>query len=455
MVMTKKAFVFCLLMAAINLVSAQKVDTIYYDNDWKGIEVKEFASFVRYALYPKDINARKLVRDYYISGELQGEGEFISIDKSDDSNSIFTGENITYYKNGKKSMIRTLINGVTHGRIILYFENGNKKTEMFAVDDVPNGIATVYNENGNVDYSCNMVNGKFEGIYTKFFDDGISCSQVEMKDGEPITPYYTYNNKDGVSFKVNSSNNSLYLETPGIDQKKNFSKDGTNWEYYSTNGLFIAISAIFQRDYGKYLTLNIVVSNYSPDPIQINSESITAFKTYKGNRDRLTTLSNEDYMNKVNRSQQWSSFFNALGESMAASSAGYSSSTTSTSTAYANSTYSTGIATVVGTAGAAVGAYGSNTINVGAINSTTNSSSYNGAAAYQANMIANQRIRDYNVALNQERQVKEEGYLKQNTINSGETISGYVNIKYEKSDKVEVYIDLNTIKYPFIWTIDN
>lgn len=497
----RKILIVCLLLVNFKNVHAQKVDTLYYDKDWKGVEIKEFASYVRYALYPKDTNAMKRFRDYYITGELQGEGGFISIDKNDDNKSVFDGEVIGYFKDGKKSVVYTMVNGLLHGRriayyengnkqeelnyengkcnglLIEYFENGNKKVEMniengkpnglqiqyfengnkqvesYAINGVRNGITTVYKENGNVDYSCKMLNDKENGIFTKFFDDGISCSQVEMKDGEPVTPYYVYNNKEGVSFKAKLSDNTIYLETPNISQQKSFTKDGTTWEYYSTNGLFLAVTPLIQRDYGKYITLNIVLTNYAPDPIQINPESIIAFKTYKGKQDKLETLSSDDYSRRINRSQQWSSFFNSLGEGLAASGAGYSSSTSNTNTVYANNSYSSGVGAVVGTGGAALGAYSSNTTNLGVVNSTTTTASYNGAAAYQAQMIASQRINNYNAALNQERQVKEEGYLRQNTINSGETISGYVNVKYEKADKIEVYIDINTIKYPFSWSI--
>lgn len=453
--MIKELFTICILMAGVNFGSAQKVDTLYYDKDFKSVEIKEFASYVRFAYYPKDINAKKLSRTYYITGELLAECGFISIDKNDESKCIFDGEAINYYKNGKTKMLCFYRNGAVEGTQINYYENGNKQSEANFKDNIPNGKLTTYKENGNIDFSCDMINGKPNGIYTKFFDDGISCIQVEMKDGEPVTPYLTYSRKDGPTFKVKTSDNTLYLETPDINQKKTFSKDGVNWEYYSANGILIAVSPIIQRDYGKYLTLNIVFTNDSPDPILISPELVFAFNTYKGKKERLKTLTSDDYSRKVDRNQQWSSFFNALGENMAASNAGYSASSSNSNTAYVNNTYATGVGSVIGTEGTAIGAYESNTTNVGVVNSNTNTVSYNGAAAYQANMIANQRINNYNAALNQERQVKEEGYLKQNTINPGETISGYVNIKYEKSDQVEVYIDLNTIKYPFIWTIDN
>ena len=455
---------------------SQKVDTLYYDKDWKVVEIKQFASFIRYALYPKDINARKLVRDFYVTGEIQGEGGFLSIDPKDDSKSIWEGECVNYYKNNKKERVTFFRNGVMQGSQLMYFdngnmkaekkfengkcnglqleyfENGNKKGEMNYLNDIPNGICTDYKENGNVNRSCNIINGKINGIYTQFYDDDISCQQVEMKDGEPTTPYYTYSNKNGASFKLKFSDNSIYLESPDISQKKTFLKDGTNWEYYSINGLFLAVSPLIQRDYGKYLTLNIVLSNNSPIPILISPESIIAFKTNKGTKNRLETLSSDDYSKKINGTQMWSSFFNALGEGMAASNAGYSSSASTTNTAYANNSISTGVAAVVGTGGAAIGGYESNTTNFGVVSSNTNTASYNGTAAYQANMIANQRINDYNFSLNQERQVKEEGYLKANTINPGETISGYINIKYEKTDNFEIYIDINAIKYPFIWS---
>ena len=78
-----------------------QTDTLYYDKDWKGVESKAFATYVRVFSDPNDEKFPKRCRDYYITGELQSEGEYISIDKYDDSKSVFNGEWTTYYKSGK------------------------------------------------------------------------------------------------------------------------------------------------------------------------------------------------------------------------------------------------------------------------------------------------------------------------------------------------------------------
>ena len=94
-----KLVLFTMLVCNLNIF-AQKVDTLYYDNNWKGVETKQFASFIRYVSYAQDGNYRNKFRTYFNTGELNSEGDFISIDKYDDSKSEF-GAWKSYYKNGK------------------------------------------------------------------------------------------------------------------------------------------------------------------------------------------------------------------------------------------------------------------------------------------------------------------------------------------------------------------
>ena len=82
-------------------VANAKNDTIFYDQNWKGVPNREFASFYRIVTESKDPNYRNRFRDYYITGELQAEGSYISIDKYDDQRSVFDGETTNYFKSGK------------------------------------------------------------------------------------------------------------------------------------------------------------------------------------------------------------------------------------------------------------------------------------------------------------------------------------------------------------------
>ena len=444
---------FLLLFLSIHCISSfsQRIDTLYYDNNWKGVESKQFASYIRYASYAQDSNYKNRFRTYFNTGELQAEGEFISIDKYNDGNSKF-GVCKFFYRNGKTQLDWNIVDG--NGMSIYYYENGNKKEEVEFVNGERNGLAISYFEIGLIHTKGNLVNGKYDGIFYQFTEKGDACSQVEYKNGEYVKPYYTYSTQDGLVTKYKISDNTLYLEMPSISEKQIYHQKGETWDYYMKNGLCLMVNASINKDYGKYFTLYVVLTNNSVQPITFNPTLITAYKKRKDKIESLNILRADEYMAKVSRRQNWGSFFNALNESMAASKAGYSASSTQTNSNYSGTSVSGAVGAAVGTNGAAVGA----AIGVSgyAGNSSTSSTtvSYNGAAAYQAELIASDRIADYNNQMLQERQMKDEGYLKITTINPGETITGYVNIRYEKGDELSVNIPINSVVYPFIWNIN-
>ena len=113
------------------------------------------------------------MRDYYITGELQAEVGYISIDKYDDSKSIFDGDDTRYYKNGKVEF------------------KGYRNRGIFE------GEFTVYYENGLICRHGNYRNGKVDGLLTNFSEQGDLCFQEEMLNGEPRYNYYVVSNKDG------------------------------------------------------------------------------------------------------------------------------------------------------------------------------------------------------------------------------------------------------------------
>ena len=115
---------------------------MYYDKNWKGVGNKLFASYYRIIPTLADINFRKQFKDYYITGELQAEGEFLTIDKYDDSKSIFDGE------------------------------------------------ITIYKKDGLISSHQFFKEGKLHGICTEFSEDGNLCVQIEYSNGEPLYDYY-------------------------------------------------------------------------------------------------------------------------------------------------------------------------------------------------------------------------------------------------------------------------
>ena len=130
-------------------------------------------------------------------------------------------------------------------------------------------------------------------------------------------------------------------------------------------------------------------------------------------------------MKKVRHRQNSAAFFAAMGENARANQAGYSSS-------YSNSNYS---------------GYVGNTYGNVNVNSATQS--YNGAASYAAHQKANQNMAVYNNQLIAIKNSINQGYLRTTTIQSGEQLLGYVNIKYKKAQGIRVSVTVNGYQYWF------
>lgn len=417
---------FCCFCVVINVIGQTEIDTLYYDRNWKGCE-KPFAAYYRvYALSP-DNNLKKKYRDFYITGELQSEGEYISIDKLDDSKSVFDGEYITYYKSGKTEQKG-------------YCENGKQEGEW-----------TKYKEDGLILLHAYFKDDNLHGIYTEFSEDGSLCTQIEYANGRPLHNYYTISNKDGFCSKVSLSNKRPVYESPLLCEKQTEYNDGKEWPYYNKNGIMVGMTNSKVSDYGKYFQLSIVIANNSMFPIELDPDNIQASLIKKSGEEKvLKVYSAEEYMRKVRRRQNWAIALNAIGEGMSAATAGLSTSTTKTS--YSGSSSTTGNASAYGNNGYAYGNYAGTSSYYGS--STSITTTYDAATAYQAQVIASERIATYNHSLLSERTVKEKGYLKRTTIYPGETISGDINIEHEKGISMTVSINICGATYSFSWNLN-
>lgn len=375
-------------MLAIVLVSTlafgqKDTDTLYYDKNWKGIEGKAFATYYRIIPISQDSNIQKPFRDYYITGELQSEGYYLSVDKYDDQKSVFDGEHISYFKNGLVSS------------------------------------------------KLNFNKGKINGLVTSFSEDGDQCIQEEYKNGEPLNNWYIVSNKNGNYSKIRTSDNTPIFESPDLSEKKVEYQNGVSWPYYNKNGLTVGMTNKQVNDYGKWFQINIVITNKSMLPIDFDPTEITAVLIdNKDNPIDLRVFSADDYMKKVRRIQNWTMALVAFAGGFSAGCAGYS---TSTTTNY----YS--------------GSYGGTPYYGSTISTTT---TYNAAAAYQAQVIASNQLAECEYALLSEREVKDAGYLKLTTIYPGESISGYVNIERKKGLTLYVKIKINDATYTFPWNIE-
>ena len=221
-----------------------------------------------------------------------------------------------------------------------------------------------------------------------------------------------------------------------------------------------------QRDDGKYYTFNINVGNSSDKTLIMKVNDFDAFITIKGKKDDkvkdLEILSNREYQEKKKKRGGLRAAIASMQANKNAEDAGtsYSSSQTNIkSNSYSNTnSETTGNARVSDAfdpTNAADISYNSNTNSSTSSNSNTQiesgSVSYDGAAAYAARQNEERKLREY---MNQQAAAKQswsDNYLKSETLEPLEVVSGLLNIKYIKGDLVTLIIKVGKLNFLFDW----
>lgn len=384
------------ILAAVCASGQTKIDTLYYDKDGRGInkEDKIVASYYRITAAPSDSTHPKKCWDYYVTGEPMAESDFIKVDKNDDANTILNGEYISYYKSGGTMEKCSRADGLLNGEYYKYDETGLILEHGF--------------------YKA----GKRDGIYTEFKEDGNLCVQLQFDNGVILYDYYEVTNSEGFYSKLSIHDDSPVYDIPTMDDMKTEYKQDVEWHFYDMNGMTIALTCSKTRDYGKYYKISVILGNFTMAPIEFNIEGVSAVLN-DGTEDGtpMTVYSAEEYMKKVKKQQNWAMALNAVAAGLNASNAAYTTTTVST---YSHGHTYTHVATT-----------------------------YNATAAYQANVIASNQVSAYDGNLLADREIKDEGYLKRNTLYPGDSISGYINIGYMKGDSMTINFQFGGVTYQF------
>ena len=244
----KKSIISFAAMVMPILATAQ---TYFYDKNWKGVEHEEFAEYKRVISPSSDpLHYSNKYRDFFITGEKQGEGEYLSIDPYDDSNSVFDGEQTIYYKNGTVAKKFYIKNGKQTGAFESYFENGllfQKGT---------------FGDSG------------LEGLYTEFQGDGTICVQVEYKNGQPIHDFYTVSNNLGCVSRYRIADNSPIFSPVEQGMRKTQFVNDIEWEYYVSDGIMVAMANDKVYDYGNFISFPIIINNGTMSEIDFLPEKM-------------------------------------------------------------------------------------------------------------------------------------------------------------------------------------
>jgi S1-C subfamily serine protease/antitoxin component YwqK of YwqJK toxin-antitoxin module len=199
----------------ITQMSLSQEEKIYYDSDWKVCN-KSKAEYYRLITFDENKKPKGKVKDFYITGELQWEGYFSSVDKNDNSKDINEGECIWYYKNGNKSRQSYMENNLENGLTTYWYESGNKLREVDYDNGKLDGNLIVFHESGEIYRKFKYRNDKLE---SKFF---IECD--EFGKCQKIFHESFYSNSNNWSLVTNSKD----YESEIIEEKGLFMKSKTD-----------------------------------------------------------------------------------------------------------------------------------------------------------------------------------------------------------------------------------
>ena len=96
----------------------------------------------------------------------------------------FSGKWIAWYVNGQKGYEIDYKNGKYDGVFTNFHDNGNKSVEQHYVNHEAHGADTGWNSDGKLSYTAQYRNGKQDGKWTHFYANGTKQSETNYSNGK-------------------------------------------------------------------------------------------------------------------------------------------------------------------------------------------------------------------------------------------------------------------------------
>ena len=209
--------------------------TEYFDKDWNRCQAKE-AAYYRLVTYEAPNKPKGIVKDYYISGEKQGDFTAAYLDYDDEGKNFYEGEVNWYYKSGKIEKKCYYYNNKLNGPAVSYYEDGTIQSTTNYKHGVLDGKETINYPNGSPHIIANYDNGVLKNNkYLQISEDGI-CFLVYKENFVRNRKYWEYNGVNG-KLKV-KDNNSIILQ---ISPDRSLS-GGINTGFSPTDNNIISIN---------------------------------------------------------------------------------------------------------------------------------------------------------------------------------------------------------------------
>ena len=290
---------FIIIGIFIGFISFGQQKKVYYDSEWMVCNKSE-AQFFRLITFDNDNNPIGLVKDYYISGELQWAGYLSYMDDIDNSKDVMDGKCIWYYKNGNKQRESTIQNNIENGLSTYWLEDGKIEFEVY------------YNQ-GSIDYST--------AYY--YYDTGVLQAKIGVLDDQrhgpcdffdesgtkTTTEYYNYGVIDGLviwydksgdlssikEFDNGKATDKFYISFDNYTKSaekvfaENFTtKNENGWIEYNESSVY---SKYIQ---GKGIEFNVKNKNGYRTTVDLNLNRFNAY-VIKGRVKHLSGVKNNGY----------------------------------------------------------------------------------------------------------------------------------------------------------------
>lgn len=211
-----------------------------------------------------------------------------------------------------------------------------------------------------------------------------------------------------------------YAQTfiPNEDSPISFEEynNGTHWIYKNIGDITVGISLQKGNDgYFKTYCAYFIILNNTQNTFTFNPSDVSAQLTKNDKDETLNVFTNEEYMKKIKRSQNWTLGIQAFSAGLSS----YSTSVSHTQTPY--------------------GTY------------TTRTHHYNPAVAQNASMqtaIMADKMKN-------DKDKIESNYLKKHTLYPNDSLEGYMNIEKKEGEIFTLTIYVNGNKYVFDYDISN
>jgi len=247
--------------------------TEYFDDKWNRCQQKD-ASFYRLVTYESDNKPKGVVKDFYISGQLQSEFTAVYLDYEDEGKNFHEGEATWYFKNGKIEQKRYYFNNKINGKNTFYYDNGQMAQQINYRLGVYDGLYQQWYKTGKLKISAFYETGRLvENKYIEYDENGLGAL-VYNENFKINKEQWERKFQDNISRITEDGNLSLYLNTDNLtsrfnyitlDQKSSFSiesviqkKSGKGNEGYGLIFGFKDWNNYYQfliSEYGSYIIL--------------------------------------------------------------------------------------------------------------------------------------------------------------------------------------------------------